>query len=152
MVLAGLTRHGYDTLAYQIAHNHFSHLIRCFEKTSSIWEHFAPDAPAEGRGRKDFVGWTGITPIAVFFEYVLGLRADPARKKLVWTLLGTDEMGVDRYPFGRSGSVDLRVARRDGPGEVPSITVKSNVAFELELCWQGGKQIHKVVPAEASER
>lgn len=150
MVLAGLSRHGYDALAYQIAHNHFSHSIQVFEKTGSIWEHFAPDSPAEGRGRKDFVGWTGITPIAVFFEYVLGLRADPARKRLVWTLLNTDEMGVDRYPFGRSGSVDLRVLRRESPSDPPSIVVKSNVPFELELCWQGGKEIHKIAAESAS--
>ena len=147
MVLAGLSRQGYDALAYEIAHSHFSQLIRCFEKTGSIWEHFAPDLPAQGRGRKDAVGWTGITPIAVFFEYVLGLRADPARKKLTWTLLNTDEMGVERYPFGRSGSVNLRVARRESPSDVPVIEVKSDVALELELCWQGGRHVTKVQPS-----
>jgi hypothetical protein len=31
--------------------------------------------------RKDFVGWTGIGPIAFFIEYAIGIKADaPANK------------------------------------------------------------------------
>jgi hypothetical protein len=45
----------------------------------------------------------------------------------------------------RAGSVDLRVLRRESPSDPPSIVVKSTVPFELELCWQGGKQIYKIV-------
>ena len=34
--------------------------------------------------------------------------------------------------------------RRESPSDPPTIVVKSNVPFELELCFQGGKQIHKI--------
>ncbi len=145
MVVAGLSRQGYEKLAHDIAKNHFLHVSECFARTGSVWEHFAPDAHAEGRGRKDFVGWTGITPIAVLFEYVFGLRPDPGRRKLVWNLLTTDEIGVDRYPFGRSGLVSLRAQRRALDTEPPQIEVTSNVPFELELVWPGGKETRRVV-------
>lgn len=144
MVLTGLSRHGYDELAHEIAVNHFENLLQCFAKTGSIWEHFAPDADAEGRGRKDFVGWTGITPIAVLFEYVFGLQADPGSRRLVWNLWSTDEIGVDRYPFGRQGSIDLRVQRRASASEPPVVQVVSNVPLELELRWRGGQRVERI--------
>jgi len=144
MVLSGLSRHGYDALASEIAHNHFFHMADCFARTGSVWEHFAPDAPAEGRGRKDFVGWTGITPIALLFEYVLGLRPDAALRRLVWNINSTDEMGVDRYPFGSRGSLDLRVHKRSSLTEPPVVEVKSDVPLELELIWQGGKETRRI--------
>jgi hypothetical protein len=146
MVLSGLSRHGYNELAFEIAQNHFEHLIECFKKTGSIWEHFAPDARAEGRGRKDFVGWTGITPIAVFFEYVIGLRADPGARRITWDLLTTDEIGVDRYPFGRDGTVELRALARGSVSDEPVVKVQSNVPFDLVLRWRGGSRVERIVP------
>jgi hypothetical protein len=151
MVLAGLTRHGYNELAFEVARNHFENLVASFKKTGSIWEHFAPDAPAEGRGRKDFVGWTGITPIAVFFEYVLGLHADPGARRLTWDLLNCDEIGVDRYPFGRDGSVRLRALARASATDAPIIDVQSNVPFELVLRWRGGSRTERVPASRANE-
>ncbi len=145
MVLKGLSRHGYDELAAEIAQNHFFNVMECFRQTGSVWEHFAPDARAKGRGRKDFVGWTAITPIAVFFEYVIGLRADPGRRKLVWNINSTEEMGVKRYPFGARGRIDLKVEARSAANEAPVIEVKSDVPFELELIWPGGKETRRIL-------
>ncbi len=146
MVLSGLSRHGYHELAHQIAENHFSQVIDCFARTGSVWEHFAPEALAEGRGRKDFVGWTGITPIAVFFEYILGLQAEPGRRRLSWRLWGVEEMGVQRYPFGSNGLLDLFVAARASSTDVPQVTAQSNVPLELELTWDGGRSTRWILP------
>ena len=151
MVLSGLSRHGYHALAHEIAENHFSQVMDCFARTSSVWEHFAPDAHAEGRGRRDFVGWTGITPIAVFFEYILGLRAEPRRRRLTWRLWTLDEVGVDRYPFGPSGLVDLRVEARKNAAEAPKITVRSSVPLELEVTWEGGRESRRVSPEQVAK-
>lgn len=149
MVLRGLSRHGYDALAYDIAVNHYFNVVQSFKNTNSLWEHFAPEAPAEGRGRKDFVGWTGITPIAVLLEYVIGLRPDPGRNRLVWHLMTTDEVGVDRYPFGRAGTLRLRAQARQSSAERPQIEVESNVAFELELRWSGGSEVRSISPKDS---
>jgi len=121
-------------------------VLGSFERTGSIWEHHAPDGTAEGRGRRDFVGWTAITPIAVLFEYVLGFRADAVAGELFWDLRRTDEHGVHRYPFGMHGTVDLIAAARSDANERPVLTIRSNVAFRLKLRWAGGEDTLEVVP------
>ncbi|HEX6767558.1 MAG TPA: trehalase family glycosidase, partial [Polyangiaceae bacterium] len=146
MVLRGLTEHGQDDLAHAIADNHYSNVIASYEKTGAIWEHHAPDTPGAGRGRTDFCGWTGITPIAILFEYVIGLRADPVAGVLVWDVRRLDEHGVDRYPFGSDGMLDLRCAARSSATERPRLSIKSNVAFTLDLVWGGGRERVPVTP------
>lgn len=147
MVLRGLSRHGYEQLAYEIATNHYFNVVEAFRADRRLWEHFAPDARSEGRGRTDFVGWTGITPIAVLFEYVFGLRPDPAAGRMVWHLMTTDEIGVDRYPFGVDGLIGLRVAARQSPSDPPEIAVSTNVPFELELRFGGHSEVRQIQPA-----
>lgn len=144
MILRGLTEQGHDDLAYQIAENHFRNVIGSFEKTGSIWEHHAPDAVAEGRGRKDFVGWTAITPIAVLFEYVIGLRSEALRGELLWDVRRLEEHGVKRYPVGRDGLVDLMVGARESSEQRPTLTVSSSVAFKLRLRWAGGEELLEI--------
>lgn len=152
MVLRGLSRQGYEALAYEIAVNHFFNVIDSFARTHTLWEHFAPDAHAEGRGRSDFVGWTGITPIAVLFEYIFGLRPDPGRRRLVWHLMTQDEIGVDRYPFGKDGWLRLRAQARQSATEPPVVEVESNVSLELELRWPGGTRTELIQPANEGSR
>jgi glycogen debranching enzyme len=146
MVLRGLSERGFEDLARQIAENHYFNVIESFEKTRSVWEHHAPDKPSEGRGRNDFVGWTGITPIAVLFEYLFGLRYDSRKRRLTWKLHRTDELGVTRYPFGQEGSVDLRVEARPDASTKPSVTITSNQPLEVELIWAGGSEVLRAGP------
>ncbi len=146
MVLRGLSERGYHELAQQIAENHYFNVIESFEKTQSVWEHHAPDKPSEGRGRSNFVGWTGLTPIAVLFEYLLGLRYDARTRRLTWNLRRTEELGVSRYPFGEDGVLDVRAAARTDPSEKPRVTATSNVPLELELIWPGGSELLQVGP------
>jgi hypothetical protein len=146
MVLRGLSERGFEDLAHEIAENHYFNVIESFEKNESVWEHHAPDKPSEGRGRSNFVGWTGLTPIAVLFEYLFGLRYDSQKRRLTWKLRRTDELGVTRYPFGADGSVDLRVEARADKNEKPRVTVTSNQPLEVELVWAGGSEILRVGP------
>jgi hypothetical protein len=81
-------------------------------------------------------------------EYVLGLHAEPARTRLIWNLWTTDEIGIDRYPFGAAGLLDLRAKARQA-GERPQVEVRSNIELELELRWEGGSEIVKM-PAQGS--
>jgi hypothetical protein len=146
MVLRGLTEHGQDELAYAIAENHFTNVVASFENTGSIWEHHAPDTPAAGRGRTDFCGWTGLTPIAILFEYMFGLRADAMSGSLVWDIRRTDEHGVSRYPFGSDGTLELSCAARSSTTEKPKLVIKSNVPLKFEVIWAGGREKLDVTP------
>jgi hypothetical protein len=141
MVLRGLSERGFEELAQQIAENHYFNVIESFEKTLAVWEHHAPDKPSEGRGRSNFVGWTGITPIAVLLEYLLGLRYDANKRRLTWKVCRTDEMGVARYPFGADGSAELRVEARSDVNQRPNVHITANQPLEVELVWPGGSEL-----------
>ena len=47
--------------------------------------------------------------------------------------------GIERYPFGPEGVVSLKVAARKGADEKPSVTVTTNVPFDLTLLWGDGQ-------------
>ncbi|HEY6081364.1 MAG TPA: trehalase family glycosidase, partial [Polyangiaceae bacterium] len=147
MVLRGLSERGYEELAQEIAENHYFNVVESFEATGAVWEHHAPDMPGEGRGRSDFVGWTGITPIAVLFEYLLGLRYDARKQRLTWRLRRTEELGVSRYPFGADGLAELRAEARADPMSRPRVSIESNRPLEVELVWPGGSELIVVGPS-----
>jgi hypothetical protein len=141
MVLRGLTAAGFDGLAAAIGRNHHDNVVKVFEKTGTVWENYAGESAAPGDPAKsDFVGWGGVGPVAVFLEYVLGLRADVPAGKLVWDVHLAEAHGVKRYPFGKEGLIDLGSQRRASATDAPRIDVKSNIPVELEVHWPGGKR------------
>ncbi len=147
MVLRGLSQTGYDDLAYEIACNHHDNVVQVFKDTGTLWEFYAPEAATQGLrfdgkpARHDFVGWSGLGPIAVLLEYRFGLRPNVPAKRLVWDVRECHAFGVRQYPFGSKGLLDISCAARSNPAEKPAITIHSNVALELELSWQGGREI-----------
>jgi glycogen debranching enzyme len=77
MVLRGLDRAGYHDLAHGISREDLDRVVRVFGDTGTLWENYAPERAAPGnRAKGDFVGWSGLAPIAGLLEYVMGLRAD----------------------------------------------------------------------------
>ncbi|MGL5957540.1 MAG: MGH1-like glycoside hydrolase domain-containing protein, partial [Phocaeicola sp.] len=67
MVMLGLVNKGYHNLAYQIALNHYSQVFEVYKKTNTFWEYYAPESTEPGfMARPNFVGWTGLPPIAEF--------------------------------------------------------------------------------------
>lgn len=147
MVLRGLTKVGQDSLAYVIGCNHLDNVVKVYEETGTFFENYAPEM-ARGNDRRDFVGWSGLAPIAVLFEYVFGIRADVPDNRLIWDVRLKDEFGVKQYPFGKDGQIDLLCKSRKSAMQKPRITVKSNVDFTLTLVWEGGSCD---IPVKASE-
>jgi hypothetical protein len=145
MVLRGLTAVGRDALAHEIARNHLDNVVAVFQKSGTLHENYAPEAAAPGVPSKpDFVGWTGLPPIAVLLEYVFGLRPDAPARRLLWDLRLTEAHGVRRYPFGPDVSLDLRCAARDRPTDPPRIEATATEPVELEVRWTGGSRVMQV--------
>lgn len=146
MVLRGLSQTGQDDLAYAIACNHHDSVTQVFRDTGTLWEFYAPEAIEHGwrfdgkPSRHDFVGWSGLGPIAVLLEYRFGLRPDVPGKRLLWDVRETAAFGVDRYPFGACGLLDLHCEARSSDAQKPSIRVSSNTDLTLELRWAGGRE------------
>ncbi len=149
MVLRGLTQAGEDRLAHEIALNDVANVTKVFQDTGTLWENYAPEEAKPGNNsRKDFVGWTGLPPISILFEYVFGLRPDVPHRQLLWDVRLLDAHGVKRYPFGKTGLLDLRCERRSSPGEAPQITASTNEPLDLLVRWEGGERTIPLRPAQ----
>ena len=56
--------------------------IDVYNKDKTLWENYSPVGLGKGNPSKpDFVGWTGLVPISIFFEYVLGILKGFLKKK-----------------------------------------------------------------------
>ena len=139
MVLRGLTKYGYHTLAYEIARDYLKNVVEVYEKTGTLWENYSPECAAQGAAKADFVGWTGLAPINILFEYVFGIQADMQEKKIVWRVNCKERHGIENYPFG-DGTVSLMCDARMTETEEPRVTVKSNKPVIVEIIWKGGKK------------
>ena len=140
MVLKGLRENGYGALAHIIACNHLENVAKVFEDTGTVWENYAPESARPGNPAKpDFVGWTGLPAIAVLLEEVFGLQPDVPAHTLVWDVRLLDEHGVECYPFGAKGVLDLKCYARETALEKPVIEIRSNVPVKLKVHWAGGE-------------
>jgi glycogen debranching enzyme len=140
MVLKGLRAHGYGALAHLIARNHLDNVVKVFEDTGTVWENYAPEAARPGLpARPDFVGWTGLPAIAVMLEEVFGIQPDAPSHTLMWDVRLLDEHGVEGYPFGAKGVLDLRCSARSSALEQPRIEIRSTVPVKLKVHWAGGE-------------
>jgi len=141
MVLKGLTFQKQDSLARAIAENHFENVIRVYNETGTFWENYAPEKGYfPSNSRRDFVGWTGITPINVLLEYIFGIRPQPEAGVIVWDIRLTDAFGVKNYPFGTDTTIDFQCAKRKKTTDKPKIKISSNKNFTLQLVWDGGSE------------
>ena len=100
MVIRGLEKYGYDSLAYVIAMNHLENVTKIYSKTGTIWENYAADSLVQGnQARSDFVGWSGIAPILYFIEYGIGLKPDASENTLVWNVRSSKRCGMENFRF-----------------------------------------------------
>ena len=124
-IIKGLERYGYDAFAAEASEKYLAAMADVFQKTGTVWENYAPESMAPGDpAAKDFVGWTGCGPIALFIENVLGFRPDGVRNSLNWSLRLVEPHGINRLRFG---AITTDIAY-DGKS---SVTVKASTPFTL---------------------
>lgn len=141
MVLKGLTRQGYDELATDIAKKYLKNVVAVFNKTGTLWENYSPETEMPGAPAKDkFVGWTGLAPISVFFEYILGITADAEQNQIIWNITHTEEHGIKNYRFGKNHTVDLICLKRATSNEEPVLKIKSNSPLKIIVKWDNNKK------------
>jgi glycogen debranching enzyme len=143
MILKGLDGLGTERagkLAHEIAKDYLGCVVRTFNETGTLFENYAPERDGPGIPAKDeFVGWTGLAPISVFFEYVFGIRPYALDGKIVWDLRLTESHGIRRYPF-KGGTLDLFAGARKSADEFPEIKIESTVEADVEIR-AGGKTV-----------
>ena len=143
MLLRGLEQNGYDAMAHEIARACVDHATKVYNDTSTLWENYAPEFPYPGvrdgnwMCARDFVGWSGLIPISILYEYVMGIKSDPVHSKIRWDVRLTDAHGIVDYPFGDT-PITLRCEARANQEDEPVITVESPIPVEVEVCWGDG--------------
>ena len=133
MVLKGLRNISQRALAHEIAVNHLSHVADVYQHTDTFWEYYMPESAEPGaKAKPDFVGITGLTPIAILLEDVIGITVDWPQRRVVWDrrLDTASEYGVRNYPLGNEGTMDLL-------GNAERATVVTDVPFTLTIQLQG---------------
>ncbi len=151
MVMTGLVKKGHRQLAREICLNHYGQVLKVYEATGTFWEYYAPETAEPGfMARKDFVGWTGLPPIAEFIEFIIGIRGDYAKGQIVWDMNLTEANGIERYPFGPDGLIHLKAQPRRTVNDEPHITIDSNISFELLLLYGNKEKRISVEPGKRS--
>jgi glycogen debranching enzyme len=137
MVLEALDKYGYNDLAYDIACNYLENVVKVFVKDGTIYENYAPEYIERGsHSEGEFVGWTGLAPINIMFEYVFGIRPDAQNKKIVWYINKLEKHGVKNYPLGDK-LIDIICEKRNSADETPVITVTGAEDITIEIVWNG---------------
>ncbi len=145
MVLKGLTAVNEDALAHEIAEKYLKNVVEVWKDTGTLFENYSPEYAKKGdQAKPDFVGWTGLAPISIFFEYVLGIIPHPEKNQIVWHINQTERHGICNYPFGTDVTLDLICEARASKTDEPSISVKGNTNVEILVVWDGGE---KIIPA-----
>ena len=133
MVLKGLEKNGYNALAHDIAKNCLENVVAVFKNDSTLYENYAPESAGQGSpAKKDFVGWSGLFPISILFEYVFGIHPLAKEEKIVWDIRLLDEHGVKNYPFNEL-SVDLICKERASENDEPTVTAICEKPIEIEI-------------------
>ena len=134
MVLKGLEKYGYDKLAHEIASDYLNNVVKVFNERGTLFENYSPERAEKGDARADFVGWTGLAPISIMFEYVFGIRSDAQNQKITWHVNLTERHGIEGLMLGDT-KVDLVCEARASADEKPVISVKSTSDITVEVVW-----------------
>jgi hypothetical protein len=139
MIVRGLELAGHPDPAHAIALNHLDNVVDCHAETGTFFECYGPEKHAAGIHRRDFVGWTGLAPTSLLMEHVFGLRPNAVANRLVWNIRLTDGHGVQKYPFGADGEMDLYCPPRRSMDETPRPIIRSTRPVEIEIRWRSGR-------------
>ena len=145
MVLKGLDAYGKFDMSHEIACSHLDAVVEVFKDTDTLFENYAPElvdgkALRGSSSQPNFVGWTGLSPISIMFEYVFGIKPDAKENKITWHVNLTEKHGIEKYPFGTKGELTLICEARKNTEDEPVITVESNIPVTVEILWDNGKQ------------
>jgi glycogen debranching enzyme len=170
MIIKGLDMFPLRELAAVAAMNHIKNIYEVYQnfqpdvnriapeerdgQYQTIWECYSPDniQPAtrwDGQfySRQDFVGWSGLGPIALLLENVIGLQPSAPEDKLYWNLRMREAHGVENYRFG-DNQVDIFCESNELPVGPAVVQINSSSPFTLYISSQIGMQEYQVKSGE----
>ncbi|MHC4283195.1 MAG: MGH1-like glycoside hydrolase domain-containing protein, partial [Planctomycetota bacterium] len=114
-----------------------------YKQTGTLWENYAPQSVARGKPSKgDFVGWTGIGPIAFLIEYRIGIKANAPDNVIIWHINTTKRVGIENFWFGEK-TLSLVCEEANSTGD-RIVKVKSTGAFHLRISLNGKVKVIEI--------
>lgn len=157
MVVKGLKLYNKLPWAREIAIKHLDAIYKTFadKNYGGIWECYAPDyaqpaVNAYGKlVRPNFVGWSGLGPIAMLLECVFGLDFDASEDCITWVISTEGRHGVENLLFnGRKVSLICK-GRSHVHGQT-QLFIETSAEINLKLNLMGKSFIneHKLESGE----
>jgi len=159
MVTRGLMQAGRGEVAHDIATRYVQALYRTYRDVTphTLWECYSPEADQPGlaaysrtRVKGDFVGWTGIGPIAMLIENIIGIDLDVPERRITWDIRLTAEHGVKQLAVGKGRRMDLICRSRKKAADPAVVQVVSDVPITLIL--RCGKRASEVALKPGNQR
>ncbi len=117
-------------------------MFEVWKKTGTFFEYYAPESMEPGfMARNDFVCWAGLPPVAIFIEYVLGIKSDYSEETVTLDIRHTEAHGISRYPYGPEGTIGLKVEKRSSLDDKPAVTAITDKPFNLVVNYGDGKTL-----------
>lgn len=142
MITRGLMNAGRGEVAHAIAVKYVGALARTYAAVEphTLWECYCPEADRPGiaaytrkRVKPDFVGWTGLGPIAMLIENVIGMDVNAPERRVDWDIRLTEEHGIRQLPIGRGGLADFHCEERGSPEDPARIRVCSDADIVIHV-------------------
>ena len=164
MVIKGLMANKEYSLADTVAFNHLKHISEVFynfkpqtdkiafderynDNYQTLWECYSSELNEPATrwdntfySRQDFVGWTGLAPISLLIENVLGFDIVGNENRINWTIKRTDRHGINNIQL-RNQKVSLICETKN---DKTSIAVDCEKPFILEIFLSGKKYQYEI--------
>lgn len=143
--IRGLADNGYAGKAREASRRYLDAMVAVAADPAlgpSIWECYAPEDPPRpattekgARVGRDFVGWSGLGPITLLVENLIGLRRDVPARTLRWQL-PDEPLGLRNFRFGE-GLVSAECLRRSPEPGGTVLRVETDVPLVLRVAGSG---------------
>ena len=151
MVVRGLQQYGRHDLAREIAVRHLTAMYKVMEGETyrSIWECYSPEyiRPATNKAgelvRPNFVGWSGLGPLAMLIEQILGFEFDASGNTVCWTIATPGRHGLENVQFnGGRLSLICKEASLESYARDVIVETKRPLALDLRIMGRGPRMHH----------
>jgi len=148
MIIKGLENNGYEELATKSTYKYLTEMYCVFDRTQTVWENYSPEYCSPGSiAKPDFVGWTGIGPIALLIENILGFRVNGFDQTLTWFITRTDDHGIENLKVGNA-NVNALCTKRESEDDLLFLSVSSDKELKLIVHFNHGIKQFDLVPGE----
>ena len=133
MIIKGLENFGFFDFSYLASVKYLRGMGKVYNQTGTVWENYNPDSYNKSeRAKPDFVGWTGLGPIAILIESVIGIKVDAPSNTIQWHVNRIDKHGIKNLHFGKA-KISILADKRNSQNEELKVTIQTDNPILLKI-------------------